>query len=384
MKKTIILILVLAMLFTLLSGTVAMAEKTGAQEEKTEEVNEEKSEEKKEDKKTDLEDSPDWVRSLGKEKKAKQLFVVAAVGQTTAYVSMHEKDKSGNWKQIMSTPGFIGKFGLGKEKEGDGKTPVGTFLFNAAFGIAEDPGCALDYLRVTENEYWSGDQREGYHYNEMISIEDLPDLNKDDSEHIIDYDREYQYCLNISYNEKGKPGLGSAIFLHCFGDIKPYTGGCVAIPQDMMITVMQNVRKDCVVVIDSLKEISPETWDSLKLEPVEDPEGPEIDYGESELFEQEDMDAAIELIRSEFDGWEGCELHSICYAGDESNSRRNLQWLRSLRPEREFTQCISFKSDFHSPVETTGAWEADQEYTEWEWWLARPENGDWELVTWGY
>ena len=25
-----------------------------------------------------------------------------------------------------------------------------------------------------------------------------------------------------------------------------------------------------------------------------------------------------------------------------------------------------------------------EEYTDWQWWLARSEGGDWELLTWGY
>ena len=211
------------------------------------------------------EDSPEWVAGLEEASDAQQLFVIAGVGQTTAYVSMHEKDADGSWKQIMTTPGFIGKYGLGKEKEGDGKTPVGTFRFNYAFGIAEDPGCTIPYQQVDDNAYWSGDTREGYGYNQMVSIEDLPDLNTDDSEHIMDYTYQYQYCLNISYNEECTPGLGSAIFLHCFGPFKPYTGGCVALPQDQMLTVMQNVREDCVVVIDSLETMIPQLWDEWGL-----------------------------------------------------------------------------------------------------------------------
>ena len=97
--------------------------------------------------------SPDWVAKLGEKKKATQLFVVAGVGKTTAYVSMHEKTADGSWRQIISTPGYIGKQGLGKTREGDGKTPVGTFRFNAAFGIADDPGCkAFTYKKVDEPE----------------------------------------------------------------------------------------------------------------------------------------------------------------------------------------------------------------------------------------
>ena len=213
----------------------------------------------------EAEDSPEWIGSLGNEKNADQLFVVAGVGQTTAYVSMHEKDKDGNWKTIMTTPGCIGKLGLGKTKEGDAKTPVGEFRFNSAFGIADDPGCAIKYHKVTDDDYWSGDVREGYQYNRMVSIKDFPDLDTDSSEHIVDYDRHYQYCLNISYNEECTPGKGSAIFLHCLGPYKPYTGGCVAIPNADMVTVMKNVKEDCVVVIDSLEVLSPETWEEWGL-----------------------------------------------------------------------------------------------------------------------
>ena len=212
------------------------------------------------------EDSPEWVANLEQAKDAEQLFVVAGIGKTTAYISMHQKDEDGNWKQIITTPGYIGKNGLGKTKEGDAMTPVGTYHFNYAFGINEDPGCtAFEYQQVTDDDYWSGDQREGYCYNQMVSIKDLPDLNTEDSEHIVDYPVHYQYCMNISWNEKGTPGKGSAIFLHCLGPQKPYTGGCVAIPKDQIITVMQNVDKDCVVVIDSLEKISPELWEEWEL-----------------------------------------------------------------------------------------------------------------------
>ena len=134
-------------------------------------------------------------------------------------------------------------------------------MINAAFGIADDPGCkAFTYKKVDENDYWSGDARKDHQYNKLVDIRNYPDLNKADSEHLIDYLFPYQYAMNISYNEDGTPGRGSAIFLHCLGDQRPYTGGCVAIPRNHMITVLRNVKKDCVVVIDSLKNISPETF----------------------------------------------------------------------------------------------------------------------------
>lgn len=200
--------------------------------------------------------SPEWVTKLDAAKDAKQLFVVAGYERSTAWISMHEKDADGNWKMIMSTPGFIGKEGLGKTKEGDGKTPVGTFSFNKAFGIDDDPGCAIPYTKVDEDTYWSGDP--AANYNQMVSIKDFPDLNKEDSEHIVDYKYEYRYCMNISYNADGTAGAGSAIFLHCLGDRKPRTGGCVAIPEEQMYYVMQHVDPECVVVIDSMENFGAE------------------------------------------------------------------------------------------------------------------------------
>ena len=212
------------------------------------------------------EDSPEWVTKLKEAEDAEQLFVVAGIGKTTAYVSMHQKDADGNWKQIFTTPGYIGKSGLGKTKEGDAMTPVGDFKFNYAFGISPDPGCtAFEYQQVTEDDYWSGDQREGYHYNEMVSIKDYPDLNVEDSEHIVDYNYHYQYCLNISWNDDGTPGKGSAIFLHCLGPNKPYTGGCIAIPEQHVVTTLKNVHEDCVVVIDSLETLGPDLWNEWEL-----------------------------------------------------------------------------------------------------------------------
>ena len=204
--------------------------------------------------------SPEWVANLpqAQDEGVTQLFVVAGMGmdKTTATVSMHRRAEDGSWLQILSTPGFVGKNGLcldADHVEGCGQTPIGVYHFNKAFGIAADPGCAIPYLQVDDDIYWSGDP--DYHYNEMMNINDYPELAMDDSEHIVDYEYQYQYCLNISFNEEGTAGRGSAIFLHCLGPTKPYTGGCVAIPENLMKLVMQNVREDCVVVIDTLDNL---------------------------------------------------------------------------------------------------------------------------------
>ena len=201
--------------------------------------------------------SPEWVRALpqAQDLGTNQMLIVAASGmdKTTCNVSMHERDEAGNWIQILSVDGYVGKNGMvfdSERKEGCGKTPIGIYHFNKAFGIADDPGCAIPYVKVTKDLYWSSDMRDGMRYNEMVSINDYPDLDKKNSEHLIDYTKAYQYCLNISFNDECTPGRGSAIFLHCTGNNK-YTAGCVAVSKDAMVKIMKCVDPECLVVIDT-------------------------------------------------------------------------------------------------------------------------------------
>lgn len=108
------------------------------------------------------------------------------------------------------------------------------------------------------------------------------------------------------------------------------------------------------------------------------------DYGSSEIYSEEDMNAAVDTFMKEFDTWKGCEMHSIRYAGDACCSDENIAWMNELGEGKAFTQCIEFTTEFHSPKEGGGAWEADKEYKDYGWYLAREEGGAWELMTWGY
>ena len=149
---------------------------------------------------------------------------------------------------------LIGYNGMGKTKAGDKKTPVGTFNLTTPFGIKEDPGAGMPYTQVTQYHYWCGASDSGY-YNQLVDERVVDRKHTSADEYLIDYKGVYNYCMFIDYNAEGTPGLGSAIFLHCLGDHKPRTGGCVAIPEYIMALVMQNVREDCVVVIDTLENL---------------------------------------------------------------------------------------------------------------------------------
>ena len=199
----------------------------------------------------EVRESPSWVSSLDAAADADQMIVVAGVDKTTAYITMHQKDADGTWQQLIATPGFIGLDGLGQANINDCYTPVGAFVVGRAFGLADDPGCKLGYTKVDDSYYWSGDPE--HDFNQLVSINDVPGLDTEASEHIADYDYAYQYVLDMGYNTECQVEKGFAFFFHSFRVNRTYTGGCVAVPEDVMRFVMQHVEPGCVFVIDSLE-----------------------------------------------------------------------------------------------------------------------------------
>ena len=108
---------------------------------------------------------------------------------------------------------------------------------------------------------------------------------------------------------------------------------------------------------------------------------PYIDLHGSEMYTEEDLQAAVEVILAEFNTWEGCELHTLGYTSDEES----MDWLdyANSSDKGSFDEVAMFDSSFRSPKEQIGAWEADEEYT-WSWTLARADKGEWQLLTWGW
>ena len=127
--------------------------------------------------------------------------------------------------------------------------------------------------------------------------------------------------------------------------------------------------------------------ESFAVEGITDAEF-ELDPGTSELFGEDDVRRAIDVVLATFGNWDGCRMMRIAYAGDEA-SIAALDYANTLRGEGEqpFDQALVVVSDFHSPsaedAEGT-AWEPDVDYTGYTWTLARVADGGWRLLTWGY
>ena len=142
--------------------------------------------------------------------------------------------------------------------------------------------------------------------------------------------------------------------------------------------VQENVNENPVeenIEVENIEE-------NVEEQPVVEETNYEVDYGTSELYSKEDMDSAIAAIMNEFNNeWQvKCEMHKIYYAGDEIS--QNELWHVQLSSVAPFTQSLVMYSDFHSPVnpEEAGAFDPDQEYTNYNWILWREEGGEWIVV----
>lgn len=171
------------------------------------------------------------------------LILVKYKGGSAANVILYEKE-GGCWKPILSGKGCVGKNGIGKQKEGDGKTPSGIYTVLQSFGICPDPGAKISYLQVSEDHYWCSDAE---YYNQLIDINQCPHQCR--GEHLIDYQGLYDYGLFLDYNRECELGRGSAIFMHCLGE-KNYTAGCIAVPRSLMKEIIKKIEKNTKICIE--------------------------------------------------------------------------------------------------------------------------------------
>ncbi|MCC8168918.1 MAG: L,D-transpeptidase family protein, partial [Oscillospiraceae bacterium] len=198
---------------------------------------------------SDIEKSS-YASSMPEAEYADGIIVVSYQGGSEGALSFHKKSENGVWQELITVPCYVGKNGIDKTAEGDGKTPTGTFSLGFAFGNEPEPGTELEYIQVDDSYYWVDDSNSAY-YNQLVSANDVePDWSS--AEHIASYQTAYAYAINIEYNPDCIPGLGSAIFIHCSTD-NP-TSGCIAIDRDSMVKLINLATPDTVIVIGSEEE----------------------------------------------------------------------------------------------------------------------------------
>ena len=133
-----------------------------------------------------------------------------------------------------------------------------------------------------------------------------------------------------------------------------------------------------------------------------------IDYGTSEHFTREEMDAAIDVILRDFSrphepGQEddlsaraGFTLHQISYISDERSQRQFEYYGREFTYRgnhgyrdslgRPYVDGIYFQTSFHTMMTDDGwsGFENGRGYGDYGWTLLLTKDGDWDIVTTGY
>ena len=142
----------------------------------------------------------------------------------------------------------IGKRGsIRKKREGDKKTPKGTFeIENLYFrkDRKEKPSTLLKCVEIEKNMGWCDDTRFPKKYNKLFIIE-----KGIKHERLKRRDYKYDFLIPIKYNFK-KPivNQGSCIFIHLTKDYKP-TAGCVALKEKDFLIFIKLIKKNSKIKI---------------------------------------------------------------------------------------------------------------------------------------
>lgn len=170
---------------------------------------------------------------------ATQVITVTAgsYGSTQANVRAYAK-RGGKWHLVYGPYkawiGYNGFAPAGAKREGDGRTPSGSFTFSYLFGDKPKPsGIHYKWRHATPHDFWDDDSSSP-RYNEWV------DANR----HSAGRAPEPLYALPsyadvavINYNPSRTPGRGSAIFLHVTH--VSATSGCVALPRGEVLTLLR-------------------------------------------------------------------------------------------------------------------------------------------------
>ena len=169
----------------------------------------------------------DLVAQLPPEHRQALVVLPSSRGPTQANIIAFERD--GDWwaNKFSAMPAVIGRNGFapaGEKKEGDGRTPSGTFALKRAFGYYPDIDTGLVYRQVSDHDYWV-DEPDSPRYNQWV--QGTPPAES--YEVLKRADDLYSYAAIVEYNsEPIVPGAGSAIFLHVWRNSRTPTAGCIA------------------------------------------------------------------------------------------------------------------------------------------------------------
>lgn len=136
-------------------------------------------------------------------------------------------------------PANVGRNGVAppfEKREGDGRTPSGIFRLSSAFGSEREFKGRIPYRQVDTQDLWVDDVHSP-DYNRWASRRET---RANSFEELLRPDPLYKYALVAEYNtEPAVRDLGSAIFVHLERGEGAATAGCVSLPEQKLLQVME-------------------------------------------------------------------------------------------------------------------------------------------------
>ena len=169
-----------------------------------------------------------------------QVIVVSARTwhSTTGTLTVYSSDGH-VWHRLTSMPARLGYGGLvpaSHRVQDTGTTPAGQFTITETFGRLTNPGTAMPYVTVTNDDWWVED-RTSVFYNNMHAGSAggfrLSTTGFNSSEHLASMGAQYDYVAVINFIRPSPVvGRGAGIFLHANG--RGLTLGCISVEHARM------------------------------------------------------------------------------------------------------------------------------------------------------
>jgi L,D-peptidoglycan transpeptidase YkuD (ErfK/YbiS/YcfS/YnhG family) len=143
----------------------------------------------------------------------------------------------------------LGKGGsTDNKREGDGKTPLGTFAMRELFWRFDKLGAITYQFKqatiITPDMGWCDDPQH-VEYNQLVKLPFSASHEK-----LWRDDIRYDIIIPLGYNDSpAVAGLGSAIFFHLIDDLNASTEGCVATQKAAMIELLPFLNENYIIQI---------------------------------------------------------------------------------------------------------------------------------------
>jgi D-alanyl-D-alanine dipeptidase len=166
------------------------------------------------------------------------------------------KTTKSKWKAVReSFPVVVGRAGLGFDptqlvglagtvppfkKEGDGRSPAGTFPLTFAFGTDSGPNnAALPYTKLEKFTECVDDVNSSF-YNKIVNRMQVGNFDWKSSEKMLAVGPQYDLGVFVAYNSyEPVKGNGSCIFLHVWKDASTGTSGCTAMERSNLEKIVR-------------------------------------------------------------------------------------------------------------------------------------------------